>query len=262
MTCTRCSQAIVLHSAGVCGSIFRPRWRARRSCRPCRVHGHPPRSWSGAVEHGSAGRSGPGGFGLACIATWTHTGRDADCPPTGPVAHSQRRQSRLSGAPWRPWIAGRSPASGTSNQFIFRRCWAQDPLDRNIRTATATRRCNCQARCTWQRAKTCRSRRPRRPWPDPGAPPGDWPIPGKWGASGDPTRVSSPGAGRVPRRGTSEQSVAPGSRIHAMDRGRAGAVSGIALGSAQTRQGKALDAVLRIRSRGLAGGELDVALKR
>ncbi len=33
-------------------------------------------------------------------------GRDApDCPPTGPVAHGQRRQSRLSHALWRPSIA-------------------------------------------------------------------------------------------------------------------------------------------------------------
>ena len=37
------------------------------------------------------------------------TGRDADCPPAGPVAHGQRRQPRLSGAPRRPSIAGRSP---------------------------------------------------------------------------------------------------------------------------------------------------------
>ena len=37
MTYTRCSQAIAWHFAGVYGSIFRPRWRAQRSYRPCRI---------------------------------------------------------------------------------------------------------------------------------------------------------------------------------------------------------------------------------
>ena len=61
-----------------------------------------------------------------------------------------------------------------------------------------------------------------------GATPGDWPILGEWSACGDHARVSSPGARRVPRRGTSEQSVAPSPRIHEMDRRCADAVSGIA----------------------------------
>ncbi len=61
-----------------------------------------------------------------------------------------------------------------------------------------------------------------------GATLGDWPILRKWSACGDHTRFSSPGARRVPRRRTSEQSVAPSPRIHEMDRRCADAVSGIA----------------------------------
>ena len=57
---------------------------------------------------------------------------------------------------------------------------------------------------------------------------GDWPILREWSACGDHTRFSSPGARRVPRRSTSEQSVAPSPRIHEMDRKCADAVSGIA----------------------------------
>ena len=54
------------------------------------------------------------------------------------------------------------------------------------------------------------------------------PILRKWSACGDHTGFSSPGARRVPRRSSSEQSVAPSPRIHEMDRRRADAVSGIA----------------------------------
>ena len=46
-------------------------------------------------------------------------------------------------------------------QFIFRRCWAQDPMDGNIRTATATRRFSCQVRYT------STARRPTKPLPSP-----------------------------------------------------------------------------------------------
>ena len=85
------------------------------------------------------------------------------------------------------------------------------------------------ARCaTRQQRADLRSRCPRRPWPDSGATLGDWPILGEWSACGDHTRFSSPGARRVPRRSTSEQSVAPSPRIHEMDRRCADAVSGIA----------------------------------
>lgn len=45
--------------------------------------------------------------------------------------------------------------------FIFRRCWAQDPMDGNIRTATATRRFSCQVRYT------STARRPTKPLPSP-----------------------------------------------------------------------------------------------
>jgi DNA-binding transcriptional LysR family regulator len=34
------------HFAGVYGSIFRPRWRAQRSCRPCRISWRLIPSWS------------------------------------------------------------------------------------------------------------------------------------------------------------------------------------------------------------------------
>ena len=85
------------------------------------------------------------------------------------------------------------------------------------------------ARCaTRQQRADLRSRCPRRPWPDSGASLGDWPILREWRACGDHTRFSSPGARRVPRRSTSEQSVAPSPRIHEMDRRCADAVSGIA----------------------------------
>jgi DNA-binding transcriptional LysR family regulator len=49
----------------------------------------------------------------------------------------------------------------TIGRFIFRRCWAQDPMDGNIRTATATRRFGCRGRCT------STARRPTRPLPSP-----------------------------------------------------------------------------------------------
>src|ERR1700756_1212182 len=93
---------------------------------------------------------------------------------------------------------------------------------RRLRDASA-------ARCaTRQQRADLRSRRPRRPWPDSGATLGDRPILGEWSACGDHARFSSPVARRVPRRSPSEQSVAPGPRIHEMDRRCADAVSGIA----------------------------------
>ena len=73
-----------------------------------------------------------------------------------------RMVSRQS-AYWRamvPSIAGRSPASGTST-IIFRRCWAQDPLDGDLRTEAATRRFSCQVRYT------STARRPTKPLPSP-----------------------------------------------------------------------------------------------
>ena len=64
-------------------------------------------------------------------------------------------------------------------------------------------------------------------WPDSGATHRDWPILREWGACGDHTRFSSPGARRVPRRSTSEQPVAPSPRIHEMDRKCARALPGL-----------------------------------
>jgi DNA-binding transcriptional LysR family regulator len=46
-------------------------------------------------------------------------------------------------------------------QFIFRRCWAQDPMDGNTRTATATPRFSCQVRYT------STARRPTTQLPSP-----------------------------------------------------------------------------------------------
>src|SRR6201981_1172458 len=73
MTYTRCSQAIAWHFAGVYGSIFRPRWRAQRSCRPCRISWRLTPSWSWRcrvrigksvlVKRGSTGFLGVGPMG-------------------------------------------------------------------------------------------------------------------------------------------------------------------------------------------------------
>src|ERR1700746_1157620 len=104
-----------------------------------------------------------------------HGGGDADCPPTGPVAHGQRCQSRLSSALWRPSIARRSPASGTSDNSFF-----DDAGRKTLRMGISGRRQlrdASVARCaTRQQRADLRSRCPRRPWPDSGATLGDWPI--------------------------------------------------------------------------------------
>ena len=164
---------------------------------------------------------------LAADPVWRAATGPSFCRATGPVAHGQRCQSRLSGALWRPSIARRSPASGTSDNSFFddagrKTLWMGISGRRQLRYASV-------ARCaTRQQRADLRSRCPRRPWPDSGATLGDWPILGEWSACGDHTRFSSSGARRVPRRSTSEQSVAPSPRIHEMDRRCADAVSGIA----------------------------------
>src|SRR3984885_5600718 len=146
-------------------------------------------------------------------------------PPPGPFAHGQRRQSRLSGALWRPSIAGRSPASGTSDNSFFddagrKTLWMGISGRRQLRDASVARR------PTRQQRADLRSRCPRRPWPDSGATLGDWSILREWSACGDHTRFSSSRAPRVSRRSTSEQSVAPSPRIHEMDRKCARALPG------------------------------------
>ncbi len=109
--------------------------------------------------YASPGRSGSRGVRL-CIAAWTHKGRGADCPPTRPVAHGQRCQSRLSGARWRPSIAGRSPASGTSDNSFFddagrKTHWMGISGRRQLRDASVGRRYRSTAR------------RPTKPLPSP-----------------------------------------------------------------------------------------------
>src|ERR1700722_16798294 len=166
--------------------------------------------------------------GFDCVLRLGPIGGESPfCPPPGPFAHGQRCQSRLSDALWRPSIARRSPASGTSDNSFFddagrKTLWMGISGRRQLRDASVARR------PTRQQRANLRSRRPGRPWPDSGATLGDWPILREWRACGDHTRFSSPGARRVSRRSTSEQSVAPSSRIHEMDRRCADAVSGIA----------------------------------
>ena len=102
---------------GVYGSTFRPRWRANDRAGLAGFYGGSPRAGAGGLEYGPASRPGARGVRL-CLAAWTHPGRKVDCPPAGPVAHGQRRQSRLFSRYGVP-IAGRSPASGTSDNSFF-----------------------------------------------------------------------------------------------------------------------------------------------
>ena len=152
--------------------------------------------------------------------------RGADCPPARPVAHGNDASPAYRCA-WRPSIARRSPASGTSDNSFFddagrKILWMGISGRRQLRDASV-------ARCaTRQQRADLRSRCPRWPWPDSGTTLGDWPIFREWSACGDHTQFSSPGARRIPRRSTSEQSVAPSPRIHEMDRRCADAASGIA----------------------------------
>ena len=91
-----------------------------------------------------------------------------DCPPTRPVANGQRCQSRLPRAPWRPSIAGRSPATGTSDNSFFdhvglKTLWMGISGCRQLRDASSAWCATCQQRAD------LRSCRPRWPWPDLGA---------------------------------------------------------------------------------------------
>src|SRR4030081_2138852 len=138
-------------------------------------------------------------------------------PPAGLLRLGNPCQSRLSSALWRPSIARRSPASGTSDNSFFddagrKTLWMGISGRRQLRDASV-------ARCaTRQQRADHRNSYPRRPWPDSGATLGGWPILREWNACGDHTRLSSPGARRVPRRSTSAQPVAPRPRIHEMVR--------------------------------------------
>ena len=164
MICTQCSQAIEWIARASTGRSSDRGGAHNDRAGLAGFHGDLPRVGVGGVEYGSASRSGSGGVRL-CIAAWTHKGRDADCPPTGPVAHGQRCQSRLSGALWRPPIAERSPASGTSDDSFFddagrKTHWMGISGRRQLRDASV-------ARCaTRQQRADLRSCCPRRPWPD------------------------------------------------------------------------------------------------
>ena len=135
----------------------------------------------------------------------------------------RRCQSGLSGAPWRPAIARRSPASGTSvHSFLLsERLGARLLLDAgHIRTATATRWLQLPGRCT------STAHKPTKPLPSPVLASlrlpllQGWPILGEWSAGGGPTGLWSRGAlAVIPRSSASAQPVAPGPRLHEMDRG-------------------------------------------
>ena len=162
MTCTRCSQAITWHCAGVYGSICRPRWRAQRSCRPCRIFlaSHPELELEVSSTDSQVDLLIQEGFDcvlrLGPIRDDTLVARPlrACCArPTLPVPPIWRAMASLD-----RWKISSVRDIG---QFIFRRCWAQDPLDGNIRTATATRRFSCQVRYT------STARRPTKPRPSP-----------------------------------------------------------------------------------------------
>ena len=166
-----------------------------------------PRVGTGGVEHG-IGASIWFKRGLTCVL---RLGPVADetlvARPAGPVAH--RRTPPVPAylaRSWRASIAGRSPASATSGRFIFRRCWAQGPMDGNIRRGDGYATLQLPGGTPRQQRADLRSRRPRRPRPDPGAGLGDWPIfsrAERWWRSWP--RSSSPGAPRVARRRPSEQ---------------------------------------------------------
>ncbi len=106
--------------------------------------------------------------------------------------------------------------------------------DSKIRHAAVARRAARQQRAD------LRSRCSGRSWPDSGAINGHRPISGEWRAGGDPTRLPPPRARRVPRRSPSEQPVAPGPRIHEMDRSCAFALHGIAHGPLRPALGVAI----------------------
>ena len=118
MTYTRCLQAIVWHFAGVYGSILHQVARTTIvRALPDFMASYPELE----LEVLSTDRQVDlVQEGFDCVLRLGPIrGRDVDCPPAGPVAHGQRCQSRLSGALWRPSIAGRSPASGTSDNSFF-----------------------------------------------------------------------------------------------------------------------------------------------
>ena len=162
----------------------------------------------------------------------------------------------LSRALWRPSVARRPSASGTSDNSFFddagrKTLWMGISGWRQLRDASVA------GRAARQQRADLRSGRPRRPWPDSGATLGDWPIFREWSARGDHTRLSSPGARRVPRRSTSEELIAPGPRIHEMDRRCANTVSRIARRTASSgpliQHFKSLAAFVRLVGLALPG---------
>ena len=180
MTYTRCSQAIAWHFAGVYGSIFRPRWRAQRSspALPAFMAAHPELE----LEVSSTDRQVDlVQEGFDCVLRLGPVGDETliASAPLGLLRMVNAAQSRLSSALWSASIMLEDlQRPGTSdNSFFFDDAGRKDPMDGNIRTATATRRFSCEGALHVNSAQTYESRCPRRPWPDSGhATLGDWPI--------------------------------------------------------------------------------------
>ena len=120
-----------------------------------------------------------------------------DCPPTGQVAHGQRRQSRLSGALWRPSIAGRSPAPGPSDNSFFDDAGRKTPW-MGISGRRQLRDASVAGGAARQQRSDLRRRRRSRPWPDSGAALRNRPLHRERSACGDHARFSSPGDRRYP----------------------------------------------------------------
>ena len=100
--------------------------------------------------------------GFDCVLRLQPVGNLTLSPAAGPAGYrSTLPVPPLSGALWRSSIARRSPASGTSDNSFFDDAGRKTPMDGNIRTATATRRFNCQVRYT------STARKPTKPLPSP-----------------------------------------------------------------------------------------------
>ena len=191
-------------------------------------------SWR-VVEHGSPSRSGSRGFDLR-IASGSHQGRDADCPPARQVASivNAASPSPILRAKWRPRSLVEISSARNTAQFTLRRRWAQSPLDGNTRTAESYGTLQLPGALHVNSAQTylkLRCRSLRRTRPDSGPTSGDWPILREWSVPGIellPDFQQQCRPRRLPGSSGSAQPVAPSPRIHDMDRKCARALPRIA----------------------------------